>query len=69
MRCASDERLNAERILGEIQAAIGAAGAALARHVALTRGIRPPPVRVDRDQASAWFETSVRPVGWALPPP
>ncbi len=50
------------------QASVAAAGAALARYVALTRGTRPPSVYVDRDRASAWFQTSIRPAGWEPPP-
>ena len=50
------------------QASVAAAGSALARYVALSRGTHPPRVSVDRDLASAWFQGSVRPVGWSLPP-
>ncbi len=50
------------------QASVAAAGSALARYVALSRGSHPPRVSVDRDLASAWFQGSVRPVGWSLPP-
>ncbi len=49
------------------QAAIGAAGSALARYIALSRGVAPPAVSVDRDLASAWFQSSVRTVGWTPP--
>jgi crotonobetainyl-CoA:carnitine CoA-transferase CaiB-like acyl-CoA transferase len=48
------------------QASVGAAGAALARLVALGGG-EAPAVVVDRDQASAWFGFSIRPEGWQLP--
>jgi len=49
------------------QASVAAAGASLARLVAVD-GARAPTTRVDRDLASAWFGFSVRPEGWSLPP-
>jgi crotonobetainyl-CoA:carnitine CoA-transferase CaiB-like acyl-CoA transferase len=49
------------------QASIGVAGSALAALVA-RRG-DPPSVSVDRDLASAWFQSSIRPQGWEVPPP
>ena len=45
---------------------MGAAGASLARLVALDRETAPT-TRVDRDLASAWFAFSLRPTGWQLP--
>ena len=50
------------------QASVGAAGAALARLLALDGGAAPT-VTVDRDLASAWFAFSIRPEGWALAGP
>jgi crotonobetainyl-CoA:carnitine CoA-transferase CaiB-like acyl-CoA transferase len=50
------------------QAAIGAAGVALARSVAAGPDAAASPVTVDRDLASAWFAASIRPDGWVLPP-
>jgi crotonobetainyl-CoA:carnitine CoA-transferase CaiB-like acyl-CoA transferase len=49
------------------QASIGVAGSALAALVA--RGSVPPAVCVDRDLASAWFRSSIRPQGWEIPAP
>lgn len=48
------------------QASIGVAGSALASLVALQSGDRSPTVTVDRDGASAWFHSSIRPIGWEL---
>jgi crotonobetainyl-CoA:carnitine CoA-transferase CaiB-like acyl-CoA transferase len=49
------------------QASIGVAGSSLAAMVS-KRG-NPPAVSVDRDLASAWFRSSIRPQGWEIPPP
>jgi len=49
------------------QASVGAAGRALSSFVAAEAGMRPT-VHVDRELASAWFGSSIRPVGWELPP-
>ncbi len=54
-------------VTGLAVAAIGAAGAALAEWVEASTGHRPA-VTVDRRLASFWFATSIRPVGWVLPP-
>lgn len=48
-------------------ATIGAAGLAVAELIGLRHGA-PPAVAVDRRLASFWFDTSLRPVGWKLPP-
>ncbi|MBX6319165.1 CoA transferase [Pigmentiphaga sp.] len=48
-------------------ASIAAAGLAVAELLALRHG-EFPGVRVDRRLASFWFGTSLRPVGWKLPP-
>ncbi|MDE0573119.1 CoA transferase [Demequina sp. B12] len=48
-------------------ASIAAAGAAVSSLVSLTTGSRPA-VTVDRRLASAWFSSSLRPVGWSVPP-
>lgn len=45
---------------------IAAAGHAVAALVAQAHGLRPT-VRVDRRLASFWFQSSIRPIGWALP--
>jgi hypothetical protein len=50
------------------QASIGVAGAALSQLVGQLGGSDPPPVRVDRDLASAWFGASIRPLDFELPP-
>jgi crotonobetainyl-CoA:carnitine CoA-transferase CaiB-like acyl-CoA transferase len=47
-------------------ASIGAAGQALAGYMATGFGQRPA-VAVDRRLASFWFETTLRPVHWAVP--
>lgn len=49
-------------------ASVGAAGAALATLVAAVAGGAVPEVRVDRALASNWFASSIRPVGWEIPP-
>jgi crotonobetainyl-CoA:carnitine CoA-transferase CaiB-like acyl-CoA transferase len=49
-------------------ATIGVAGVAVADLVALRHGGRPR-VRVDRRLSSMWFASSLRPQGWAVPPP
>jgi hypothetical protein len=49
-------------------ASVGAAGGALAAWIGARSGTPPPPVRVDRRLASAWFAFSLRPQGWELPP-
>jgi hypothetical protein len=48
------------------QASVGAAGASLAGLAALDGG-RARAVSVDRDLASAWFASSIRPSGWSPP--
>ena len=48
-------------------AAIGAAGLAMAEHIAARFG-EATSVRVDRRLSSIWFGLSVRPQGWPLPP-
>ncbi|OVZ54771.1 acyl-CoA transferase [Pigmentiphaga sp. NML080357] len=48
-------------------AAIGAAGLAVAEVLALRHG-QLPEVQVDKRLASFWFGSSLRPVGWKLPP-
>lgn len=54
-------------------AAVAAAGLAVSELVALRQGglgnDGQPPVTVDRRLASLWFGTSLRPDGWAVPPP
>ena len=46
---------------------IGVAGAMLSRFAA-GEGRRPAAVTVDRRLASLWFGSSLRPIGWTLPP-
>lgn len=48
-------------------ASIGAAGQAVAQLIQLQTG-RLPSVSVDRRLASLWFSSSIRPVGWQVPP-
>ncbi|MCD9116365.1 CoA transferase [Pseudomonas bijieensis] len=48
-------------------ASIAAAGQAAAELIHQQTG-RLPPVEVDRRLASFWFSTSLRPVGWSVPP-
>lgn len=48
-------------------ASIGAAGLAIARLIAGQTGLHPA-VHVDRRLSSMWFATSIRPLGWSLPP-
>ncbi len=48
-------------------ASIGAAGQAVARLIQQQTG-RLPSVSVDRRLASLWFSSSIRPVGWQVPP-
>jgi hypothetical protein len=48
-------------------AAIGAAGAAIAELLALKTGAVPN-IAVDRRLASMWFASSLRPIGWQVPP-
>ncbi len=50
------------------QASIAAAGGSLSALIALNCGGDPPLVTVDRELASAWFQASLRPRGWELPP-
>ncbi len=50
-------------------ASIAAAGLAIAALIAARHGGTPPPVQVDRRRASFWFDTSLRPLGWAVPSP
>ncbi len=47
--------------------AIGAAGLSVAELLA-TKHAAYPTVRVDRRLASMWFASSLRPIGWTLPP-
>ena len=49
-------------------ATIGVAGMAVADLIALRHGEHPR-VRVDRRLSSMWFASSLRPQGWAVPPP
>jgi crotonobetainyl-CoA:carnitine CoA-transferase CaiB-like acyl-CoA transferase len=51
------------------QASVAAAGVSLASLMALDSGTKHPEVTVDRELASAWFQSSLRPQGWELPPP
>lgn len=55
------------RVTDLAAAAIGAAGTAVAELLQASTG-RLPSVRVDRRMASLWFGTSLRPLGWSLPP-
>ncbi|MBW4795411.1 CoA transferase [Pseudomonas tolaasii] len=48
-------------------ASIGAAGQAVAQLIRQQTG-RQPAVSVDRRLASFWFSSSIRPVGWQVPP-
>ena len=48
-------------------ASIAAAGQAAAELIHQQTG-RLPPVEVDRRLASFWFSTSLRPIGWSVPP-
>ena len=48
-------------------ASIGAAGQAIAQLIEQQTG-RLPSVSVDRRLASLWFSSSIRPVGWQVPP-
>lgn len=48
-------------------AALGAAGAAIVELIEVRHGRRST-VRVDRRLASLWFSSSIRPIGWKLPP-
>lgn len=48
-------------------ASLAAAGLAVAELVRQQTG-KPPAVSVDRRLASFWFATSLRPVGWSVPP-
>jgi len=55
------------RVTDLATAAIGAAGAAIAELIGLqTAAI--PKVRLDRRLASMWFASSLRPIGWEVPP-
>jgi CoA-transferase family III len=47
--------------------AIAAAGLSIAE-LAGTLGSKPIAIRVDRRLASMWFDLSIRPMGWTLPP-
>jgi crotonobetainyl-CoA:carnitine CoA-transferase CaiB-like acyl-CoA transferase len=49
-------------------ASVGAAGLAVAELISARNG-RLPMVHVDRRLASFWFGTTLRPLGWSLPPP
>jgi hypothetical protein len=48
--------------------AVAAAGLAVAELIAI-RGTAVPAVQVDRRLASFWFGTTLRPLGWSVPPP
>ena len=48
-------------------ASLGAAGQAVAQLIQQQTG-RLPSVSVDRRLASFWFSSSIRPVGWQVPP-
>lgn len=48
-------------------ASIGAAGLALGEWLAINN-VPAPKIEVDRRLASLWFASSVRPIGWQLPP-
>ncbi|HEY2591037.1 MAG TPA: CoA transferase [Steroidobacteraceae bacterium] len=48
-------------------AAIAAAGLSVVE-LAWALGSEPPAIRVDRRLASMWFDLSIRPMGWTLPP-
>ena len=48
--------------------AIAAAGLAIAELMS-ARGASTPSVEVDRRLASFWFQTTLRPDGWSMPPP
>ncbi|WP_375575914.1 CoA transferase [Paracidovorax oryzae] len=61
------ELLSPFRVTDLAAAAIGAAGTAVAELLRASTG-RLPAVRVDRRMASLWFGTSLRPLGWSLPP-
>ncbi len=50
-------------------ASTAAAGLAIAALIAARHGGAPPPVQVDRRRASFWFDTTLRPLGWQVPPP
>lgn len=57
---------SAYRVSDLAVASIGVAGLAAAERVASSSGMLPS-VEVDRELASAWFGSAVRPVGWTLP--
>jgi CoA-transferase family III len=48
-------------------ASVAAAGLAMSEWIAAGRGVGPE-VRVSQRLASMWFATSLRPIGWAVPP-
>jgi len=48
-------------------ASIGAAGQAVAQLIQQQTG-RLPSISVDRRLASFWFSSSIRPIGWDVPP-
>ena len=55
--------------VGELaQASIGAAGASLASLIGTATESAAPEVVVSRPLSIAWFQTSLRPVGWQIPP-
>lgn len=58
---------SAFRVTDLATAAIGAAGTAVAELLQASTGSLPA-VQVDRRMASLWFGTSLRPLGWTLPP-
>ncbi|MGU7785275.1 CoA transferase [Burkholderia sp. PU8-34] len=63
----SGDLVSVFRVSDFATAAIGAAGVAAAELLSVVTG-RLPAVRVDRRLASLWFDTSLRPQGWPLPP-
>lgn len=63
----SGDLISAFRVTDLATGVIGAAGLAAAELVQATTG-RLPAVHVDRRMASLWFGTSLRPLGWPLPP-
>jgi hypothetical protein len=69
VRFSADGQLESRfRVSDLAGAAIAAAGLAIADLLQSTVGTRPT-VHVDRRLASFWFGSSIRPIGWSLPPP
>ncbi|ARP80166.1 acyl-CoA transferase [Bordetella genomosp. 8] len=63
----SGELISAFHVTDLAAAAIGAAGTAAAELLQASTGSLPA-VEVDRRMASLWFGTSLRPIGWTMPP-